>query len=218
MNRDEHRAVRTSLGGYVLGQLPESERVAVRAHLDGCAVCRAEVAEIDPVVGPLRGADPARLDTTPTPSPWLGERIVARARAEGAPAARSRRGLLVGAAASVVAAIAGAGIGFTAGSGPAVPREPVQLQALDDRVDAAATVVPHNWGVEITLVADGFEPGAVYRVVVLDDAGRRVGAGEFVGTGEQRMRCNLNSSVLRAQAAGFDVIDAAGGVVLHGEL
>jgi len=55
-------------------------------------------------------------------------------------------------------------------------------------------------------------------VVVLDDAGRQVDAGGFVGTGPTRMLCNLNSTVLRAQAAGFDVLDTSGTVVLHGEL
>lgn len=71
---------------------------------------------------------------------------------------------------------------------------------------------------EITLDAAGFEQGADHRVVIVDDAGRRVGAGAFVGTGDQRMLCNLNSSVLRAQAAGFDVLDPAGAVVLHSDL
>ena len=157
----------------------------------------------------LRGVDPRRLDTTPVPPPWLGEQIVDRARDESR-RVRPGRGLLLGAAATVAAGIIGAAAGFAAGNGPEPPREPVALQSVDDRVDAAATVIPHTWGVEITLDADGFAPGVVYRVVVLDQNGGRVGAGEFIGTGEQRMRCNLNSSVLRAQAAGFDVLDPAG--------
>ncbi len=217
MNRDEHRTIRESLGAYALGQLPRHERIAVRAHLDGCAACRAELAEIEPVVGPLGRVDPGRLDATPVPPQWLGDRIVARARAEGGPR-RSRRGVLVAAVAAALTGVAGAGVGYLAGSGPAVPREPVAVRAADARVDASATVVPHTWGVEITLDADGFEQGAEYRVVVVDDAGRRVGAGAFVGTGDRRMLCNLNSSVLRAQAAGFDVIDPGGAVVLHGDL
>ncbi|MHA6630769.1 anti-sigma factor family protein [Pseudonocardia sichuanensis] len=218
MNRDEHRGVRESLGAYALGGLPDAERTAVRAHLDGCAGCRAELAEIEPVVGPLSRVDPDQLDRTPVPPPRLGEQIVARAVGERRPA--PRRGVLVAAAAVVVAAVLAGGAGFVMGSRatPDVPREPVQVQALDARVEASATVVPHTWGVEITLEAGGFRPGAVYRVVVLDEAGRRVGAGEFVGTGDAPMRCNLNTSVLRAQATGFDVLDAEGAVVVHGEL
>jgi anti-sigma factor RsiW len=217
VNQDEHRTIRESLGAYALGQLSREERVAVGAHLDSCDGCRSELAEIDPVVAPLSRVDPGRLDATPVPPPWLGDRIVARVRAEGPPR-RSRRGLLTAAVAAALTGVAGAGVGYLAGSGPAVPREPVTLQATGGRVDASATVIPHTWGVEVTLDAAGFEQGAEYRVVIVDDAGRRVGAGAFVGTGDRRMRCNLNSSVLRAQAAGFDVLDAGGAVVLHGDL
>lgn len=218
MTAEEHRALRESVGVYALGRLPSAEATALRAHLDGCAACRAELAEIEPVVGPLNRVDPARLDTVPSPPAWLGDRIVARATAERGPV-RNRRHVLAAAAAAALVGLAGAG-GYALGSGSdaAVPREPVALRTAAPGVDASATVVPHTWGVEITLDAGGFAPGAVYRVVVLDDGGRAVNAGEFVGTGADRMLCNLNSSVLRADAAGFDVVDPAGRVVLHGEL
>lgn len=221
MNRDGHREIRESLGAYALGGMSESESTAVRAHLDGCPGCRAELAEIEPVVGPLRAVDPDRLDRTPAPPPWLGDQIVARAVAGPGVQRRRRSSVLVGAAAAAVAAVLAGGIGFVVGAGtatPDVPREPVALRVVDAEVDASATVVPHTWGMEITLVADGFRPGTAYRVVVLDDAGRQVDAGEFLGTGDSPMRCNLNSSVLRAGAAGFDVLAPGGAVVLHGEL
>lgn len=216
MNRDEHRAIREALGAYALGQLPESERATVHAHLDSCGACRGELAEIEPIAGPLRSVDPASLDATPAPPPWLGDHIVQRALAEGGPTPPRRRALA--AAAVAVAAIAGGGVGYVLGSGPAVPREPVIVEALDGRIDATASVIPHTWGVEITLAADGFRPGAVYRVVVSDDAGRQIGAGQFIGTGKAPMVCNLNSSVLRADASGFDVLDDDGAVVLHADL
>lgn len=218
MNRDEHRTLRESLGAFALGQLGGPELTTLEAHLDGCAECRGELAEIQPVVRGLRGVDPDRLDTDPAPPPQLGEAIVSRALSERR--SGPRRGLLLAAAGVVVAALIGGGVGYLArgDTTPTVPREPVTLQASDVRVDATATVVPHTWGVEITLDADGFTTGAAYRVVVLDDAGRRVDAGGFVGTGSARMLCNLNSTVLRAQAAGFDVLDTGGTVVLHGEL
>jgi hypothetical protein len=209
--------LRESLGALLLGQLPEPERATLQAHVDGCAECRAEMAEIAPLAGALRHVDPDRLDTTPTPPPQLGEQIIGRAVAERR--SGPYRGALMVAAGIVVAVLIGGGVGFVAGSStPGVPREPVTLVASDTAIDASATVVPHSWGVEITLDADGFAPGAVYRVVVVDDTGRAVDAGQFVGTGQARMLCNLNTSVLRAQAAGFDVLDTRGTVVLHGEL
>lgn len=221
MSRDDHRLLRESLGAYALDHLSGDERARIRAHLDQCADCRAELAEIEPVVGPLRAADPDRLDQLPAPPPWLADEIVHRALDHDRQGRRSRRGRIAGiavasAAAAAALALAG-GIGYSLGT-PNVPREPVPVYSSTPEVHASATVVPHTWGVEITLDADGFRADAVYRVLVRDDAGRTVNAGEFIGTGGARMVCNLNSSILRAQAAGFDVLDPTGGVVLHGDL
>ena len=46
MTPDEHRTMRESLGDYAIGRLPDGEAAAVRAHLDGCAACRAELAKV----------------------------------------------------------------------------------------------------------------------------------------------------------------------------
>ena len=220
MNADQHRTLRESLGAHVLGHLDGDEDAAVRAHLAGCAHCRAEVADLRPVVGPLSSIDPDALDATPAPPPDLGDRIVGRARAEGR--RPSHRGAWLVAAAVAAAVVLGGGTGYLLGGagseGTAVPTEPVTLQAVAPGVDASAVAIAHTWGVEITLDADGFRPGEVYEVVVLDESSRRVDAGAFVGTGETRMRCNLNSPVLRTDAAGFDVVDDRGAVVVHGQL
>jgi anti-sigma factor RsiW len=46
-NADGH--VQHDLGLYVLGALPQVERVAVEEHLRRCAACRAECAELEQV-------------------------------------------------------------------------------------------------------------------------------------------------------------------------
>lgn len=218
----EHRAIRESLGAYVLGHLEADEATAVRAHVDGCAECRAEAAEIASVVPALSGVDPSAVDATPTPPPELGERIVRRAREERRPRRSPRQSprRLAAVAATATALVLAGGVGYLAGAagGDGVPREDVAVRALDPAVHVSAVAIPHTWGVELTLDADGFAAGQVYRVVVRDDAGRAVNAGEFIGTGPAAMRCNLNSSVLRADASGFDVVDDRGAVVVHGDL
>ncbi|MCP9981687.1 zf-HC2 domain-containing protein [Actinomadura madurae] len=45
---------RTDAGAYVLGVLPPGDRSRMRAHLEGCAPCRAEIADLAPVAGLLR--------------------------------------------------------------------------------------------------------------------------------------------------------------------
>lgn len=127
---------------------------------------------------------------------------------------------LLVAAAGLVIALAGVGAGLAVGlevGGGAAP-ETVSVQALVPGLDASAGVVPHTWGVEMTLTATGFAPGQAYRATVLDRGGRRVDAGAFLGTGSKKMECHLNSSVLRRDASAFVVTDAAGAEVLVSRL
>ena len=49
MTADDCREWRELLGSYVLGALSPDERSAVAAHLEGCAACRAEQAELAPM-------------------------------------------------------------------------------------------------------------------------------------------------------------------------
>src|SRR5207302_8879808 len=58
---EECRRRRELLGAYLLGHLGPEERVGLEAHLDGCAECRAELADLRPVAGALAFADPAPL-------------------------------------------------------------------------------------------------------------------------------------------------------------
>ncbi|MGW0522986.1 hypothetical protein [Crossiella sp. NPDC003009] len=123
--------------------------------------------------------------------------------------------LLVAAAALLV----GGGLGWwvrPAAPSPG-PLEPVAVRTADPAVVATANLVPHTWGVEIKLTARGLAEGGVYRVVVTDREGNRVPAGEFLGTGAAELRCNLNSSLLRAAAGGFQVLDGEDEVIASAE-
>jgi anti-sigma factor RsiW len=217
-----HRRLRELLGSYALGHLPRTQTAAVRAHLDGCAECRAELAEIAPLGDDLRGIDPERLSAIVTPPPDLGERIRgAVAHERGLRDRRARSSRLLAAAAAVVAVLAVGAVGFAVGDrrevGPPQPFEAVAVET-GAGVVADAGVVPHTWGVEIKLVATGFVPGESYAVTVRTEDGRERSAGAFVGTGARELRCNLNSDVLRSDAAGFTVVDASGAVVLSADL
>jgi anti-sigma factor RsiW len=211
-----HGGLREMVGAYALGQLDLEQRAALDAHLARCAQCRAELDEIRPVAR-LLGVTRRRISLErdePEYVPPLSPLLVARVRA----GRRFRRVALV-AAAAVVVLLAGGGLGFLTGArSQAVPQEAVAVRTLTPGVQASAGLVAHTWGMEVKLVATGFEPGRSYRVTVTDDQGRTVGAGEFVGTGPQQMRCNLNSSVLRSVAASFEVTDADGQVVLDADV
>ncbi|HEU5472683.1 MAG TPA: zf-HC2 domain-containing protein [Actinophytocola sp.] len=73
-------ARREALGGYVLGQLDEPAARELDVHLAGCPSCRAELAEIAPLVAGLRRLDPDRVEAQPPPELWA--EIQARIAAE----------------------------------------------------------------------------------------------------------------------------------------
>ena len=217
MNDRAHEQMRVNLGAYVLGQLPEDESAALEAHLDGCAACTAELGELTPVaaaLGDLRTHGSGAAADAPPPD--LGDRVVAAVTDSARVAQRRSRwrtAAVAGVAAAVVLVGAVAVQSLRSDDTPAVPLEVVDVQVDQPGVRASADLVNHTWGVEVKLHASGFDRGGRYRVAVLGVDGTRYPAGEFVGTGSRTMDCNLNSSVLRDRATGFEVLDPAGDVV-----
>ena len=225
-----HRELREMLGAFALGALDEAEAVALRAHLDGCAACRAELEDLAPLAADLRLVDPARTPGPAAPPRELGVRIAGAVAAESVlrehrdrrSARRGRlRGVLVPVAAAAVAAVVTALVVLpddapTAPRAPVVAFEQLPLRPVDPsvRADAAATVVPHTWGVEVRLVAAGFDAGATYRGLVRTADGRVLPAGEFLGTGAKAVTCTMQAAVLRADAVDFTVVDDRGRTVL----
>jgi anti-sigma factor RsiW len=73
MDGRSHRQARALLGAYVLDAVDQPERAAVEAHLEGCAACRRELAQ-------LREAA-AMLPSPPRPPDELWKRIAEEVRA-----------------------------------------------------------------------------------------------------------------------------------------
>lgn len=235
---EEHRRLRELLGSYTLGHLPPDDEARVRAHVDGCAACRADLAEIEPLAGLLARVDVRHFDEPASPPSDLGALI--RAQVADERAAREdddlaqhrerhrrrstgRAALGVAAAAVVVAALVG---GIVVGrstapsapvvTAPVVPFEPVTLTGGSDAIEIEkAGLVPHTWGVELRMTGSGFAQGAAFRAYFRNsDTGRLETAGAFVGTGSDSMVCNLQSALLRTEVSEVVVKDAAGDVVL----
>jgi anti-sigma factor RsiW len=208
-----HERLRHDLGAYVLGQLDPARAVEVEDHLPTCPECRGEHDELVPVAAAL--AD-LRADASPAPldaPAGLEGRILEAIGTEQRARSRTRWRPILSAVAGAAAAAAVL-IGTYAVTRPEPPPlEAVAVQVETPGVDATADLVPHTWGVEVRLHASGFTAGERYRVVVVGTDGRAYDAGEFVGV-DGAMDCNLNSSVLRADATGFRVQDASGDTVV----
>ena len=231
-----HREQREALGAFALDHLGDPERTGLQAHLDGCASCRTELADLLSVVPDLRAVGLDALREQVGPPPELGRAIQSAVARERALAMRRRavRTTLMGVAAcAAVAAVLGAGVLVgqrTAGPGvpltngqasrpPTVPMEPVALRPLVAGVTvSSAFLVAHTWGVELRFVAVGLGEAQTYRAAFRSSDGSMRPAGEFLGVGPKRLTCNLQSALLRPAATEFVVLDAAGQPVLEANL
>jgi len=217
VNEQEHHELQVRLGPYVLGQLPDDETAELEAHLDGCAACTAELEELTPVASALAAVrrGPAS-EPAAEPPLELGDRVLhavsGAARREARRTWRRTAAVAVASAAAVVVAVVALDA-VTGEDAPTVPLEAVEVRVDEPGLVASADLVDHTWGVEVKLTATGFDRGGRYRVSVLGVDGRRYPAGGFVGTGRREMDCNLNASVLRDRASGFEVRDNDGAVV-----
>lgn len=82
MSTDECRAMRGELAAVALDRAEEDERTRLKAHVDGCADCRQELAELRRTARALPAASLDHLDTDHLPSTDLGDRIARSARDE----------------------------------------------------------------------------------------------------------------------------------------
>jgi hypothetical protein len=84
--QDDAALSHDAIGAYILGALPESERIAFEAHLRDCPSCQQELRELGPIAAllprlyddlDLPGIEPLPVDLEP--SAGVKERIVAEA-------------------------------------------------------------------------------------------------------------------------------------------
>jgi hypothetical protein len=180
MKTERCREWRESLGAYVLGHLPDQERAALEAHLEGCAACRAEAESLAAVSRLLPHADPERFGPAPVPPPGLGKRIAATIAAERRTGRRRR--LRLGLAFGGVAAAAAAAmlaIFVLAGGESSSPEQRVSFHNLPAGVKIAASLEPQAFGTEIHMYVKGIRSGTLCRVYMRGPAGEDVSAGTF---------------------------------------
>ncbi|MGY1661131.1 zf-HC2 domain-containing protein [Geodermatophilus sp. SYSU D00705] len=164
------RAVVPDLGALLLGAFEPADRRRVEAHLDDCADCRAELAELAALPELLALVDPADLEAPHvTPSPDLFARVSAAARRPS----RARRLLLVAAALVLVAGGAAAGMAAWSGSGATT------AVASEGAVRMAVTASTGGGGTVVDVAVAGLPQEAWCRLVVVDRDGRHHAAGEW---------------------------------------
>jgi hypothetical protein len=180
MTTERCREWRESLGAYALGRLPEEERTALAAHLQGCPECRAELSSLAGVARLLPLAEPERFDSAPTPPPSLADRVMATIRTERRKGRRRRLrlGLALSGATAAVAAAALAIFVLPTGPTPG-PAWHVAFRSLPPGLRISANLEPHAYGTEIHMYVKGAPSGTLCRVFVRGPNGVRQSAGSF---------------------------------------
>jgi hypothetical protein len=168
---DEVRAVAAELA---LDELMGSERAAALSHLAGCAECRAEVADLAAVADAVLLLAPAA-----EPPAGFESRVVARLT----PAPSRRRGRLMAVAAAVAAAVLGGVIGFAAQGDDDRTDLPAAAVLVDQRGNAAGSVVLAAGPDRMTCVFEGEAFGGGYSVEVVDGDGLVTDVGSFAFDG-----------------------------------
>lgn len=180
MTTERCREWRESLGAHALDRLPEEERAALEAHLQGCPECRAELESLAGVARLLPLADPERFGTAPAPPAALADRVAATIRAERRKGRRRRLrlGFAFSGATAALAAAALAIFVLPGGSG-GEPEQHIAFRSLPPGLHIAATLEPHAYGTEIHMYVKGAPSGTLCRVFVRGPDGTRQPAGSF---------------------------------------
>jgi predicted anti-sigma-YlaC factor YlaD len=193
------RAWRERLASSLLGRIDADEEVALRAHLDGCASCRAEAAELGAVVALLPLADVTRLIEVPSPPSDLGERVVSLVADEAARSRRRRRGRAAAGLAVAAAFVLGASVLATGDGGVDLTFE------APAGVTASATLAERAWGTQIELDVAGLPAGETYGVWLERPDGSRTPAGTFVAVAEREMHLVLAAGLPLDGASGLGI-------------
>lgn len=166
--------IRVSLGAYAVDALDPAERKHVEAHLEGCADCTGELAQLRDVAGllrcvPLRELKRVGLVAADEPASGANERVQ-RSR-------RAREWHWAAALAAVAALVAGVIALGSLRAGHHSGYEPTPLIASGadrtTRVFARVTLRGHAWGTAARLSLRGVRPHLQCRLLVLGVNGAR---------------------------------------------
>jgi len=211
MTGEACRSWRGRLAASLVGELEPDEGIALRAHLDGCAACRAEVAELGAVMALLPLADVDRIGTVPPPPPGLADRIVSRVADERGRTRRRR--MRLGASALGIAAVL-ALLAVLVPTWIGEDRVGVTLRGPSG-ASASATLASKAWGTEIALDVSGLAAGDSYGVWLERPDGSRAPAGTFVAVAEREMHLVLAAGLALDGTSGLGVSTLDGETVMY---
>ena len=177
--------MRSLLAASAIGRLEPGEEIALRAHLDGCAECRAEARELESVTRSVaarrsRPHRPSRASNRPS-TLVRASSIVSRSNAVTNRGARRTR-VLAGAGAALLAVAAALVLIFALSTSSSSGGEKVVFPASHG-VTGTAKLVARPGGTEVAFNVSGLHDNGEYWLWLTGDDGKRISAGTFRGAG-----------------------------------
>lgn len=200
------------LGAYVLGGLDSADSQRFEAHLQDCAECRTDLAELESL--------PALLDALPVPDAvaLTGSSRIAptAAPATSAPAAvlvelaarrrKSRRRW-----AALVGAVAAACLALGVAAGPLLIRPPQPDASYSVQADSglrfSVDLARKNWGTELAVNGSSMPLSGTYSLWVRDRAGGEDRACAWTATPSGRVKVTGATPVQLASIATVELRD-----------
>jgi hypothetical protein len=198
----------------IVGQISDEERVALVAHVDGCAACREERHDLSVLPAVLVAGDPDHFGEHELPF-RLQSAVLQQLRAEQRHERRARRTrtiALSGVAACVVAAALAVSLVLTAGNGA----KQVALEGPPN-VHAFVRLTPKPWGTQVDLQESGQKVGQIVTVAMHTTSGSWWSAGTYRtvgGTVHVTMGCALTITSI----TGVGVRSHTGRLLLYGDV
>jgi len=214
---DPCRDWRGALGAAALGNLEPAEEIGLRAHLDGCADCRAELRELTAVAQALASVPVANVTgAAAEPSDALAGRVLTRvARERSVRRTRRTRRVMAGVMAFAAAAAVIALVVFV-GSGSSSPGTHVAIPGVGGAT-ANATLLSKSVGTEIDVKVAELRPGHYYWMWLTGEDDHRVGAGTFQGS-SRTSELRFTAAIPLSKADRIWVTDEKDHVVLDARL
>jgi Putative zinc-finger len=215
--------LRRELGVYLLGAIAPADRSTLESHLESCAGCRGQLADLAGLPALLGRVPPDEVDSLVQAEYEGGggrappDRPLGSLLSQAAKRRRHRvRSQLAAAAAAVLAVAAGALYGAlgTASRQPATPAPPgaITVRGADSRTHAAAVVTyaVRPWGLQLYVQVKGIATGTHCELEVTDSEGQESVAGSWtIAADDETAWYEASSSVSVTGLSGFVVTAGA---------
>jgi hypothetical protein len=198
-----------------LGRLEPEVALALQAHLDGCAECREQAAELAPLAAALTAASPAAVEDSEVGRvpPRLQESVLHRLGTE-ARRERRRSRRRVGVVATVATGLAAAAVAVVSMGSPAPTGRVVTLSGTPGTA-ATVTLVRSSSGSDVTLREHGQPVGQDFVVTIQSNSGTWWQAGSY-HTSSLTVRAQLTCAVEPYEINRVWVRDSNGITILSG--